>query len=48
MPHIVTIGLGKSTDAVDREGLDFELDPCTGLGKVPGWRPRMTNINSVV
>lgn len=48
MAHIITTGLGKSRDAVDREGLDFELDTCTGLGKVPGWRPRMTNINSVV
>lgn len=40
MAHLVTTGLGKSRDAVDRESLDVELDTYTGLGKVPGWRPK--------
>lgn len=38
MAHLITTGLGNSRDVVNREGLDFELDTYTGLGKVPGWR----------
>lgn len=50
MAHLVTTGLKKSRDSVDREGLHFESDTSTGLGQVPGVEanPRANNRNLVL